>query len=181
MYFLGAIHQYIVIMLLSDSMGTGIMGLAAAAKPGVEFDVANRVFFRLYQASNLMHKHGTRYVGPFGATTQQWAVLGALARPLVRDDGMMVKDLMEFLDVSRQNLTAVLDRLEGRGWIKRVKDKDDGRSRLVRLTGEGNKIWTRMQEPIEAFYTAALNTFSHDDQVSLYRLLDRLKTTLSQV
>ena len=39
-----------------------------------------------------MHKQGTRYVGPFGATTQQWAVLGALARPLVRDDGMMVED-----------------------------------------------------------------------------------------
>ena len=152
------------------------MELAVAAKTDVEFDVANRVFFRLYQASNLMHKQGTRYVGPFGATTQQWAVLGALARPLVRDDGMMVKDLMEFLDVSRQNLTAVLDRLEARGWIKRVKDKDDGRSRLVRLTGEGNKIWARMQEPIEAFYSAALSTFSHDDQVLLYRLLDRLKT-----
>jgi len=157
------------------------MELAVAAKTDVEFDVANRVFFRLYQASNLMHKQGTRYVGPFGATTQQWAVLGALARPLVRDDGMMVKDLMEFLDVSRQNLTVVLDRLEARGWIKRVKDKDDGRSRLVRLTGEGNKIWARMQEPIEAFYSAALSTFSHDDQVLLYRLLDRLKTALSQV
>jgi hypothetical protein len=38
-----------------------------------------------------------------------------------------------------------------------------------------------MQEPIEAFYSAALSTFSHDDQVLLYRLLDRLKTTLSQV
>ena len=57
------------------------MELAVVAKTGVEFDVANRVFFRLYQASNLMHKQGTRYVGPFGATTQQWAVLGALARP----------------------------------------------------------------------------------------------------
>ena len=54
------------------------------AKTGVEFDVANRVFFRLYQASNLMHKQGTRYVGKFRTTTQQWAVLGALARPLVR-------------------------------------------------------------------------------------------------
>src|SRR5260370_81971 len=105
-----AIHQYIAIMTRSDSRRTGIMALAAVAKTGVEFDVANRVFFRLYQASNLMHKQGTRYVGPFGATTQQWAVLGALARPLVRDDGMMVKDLMEFLDVSRPNLTAVLAR-----------------------------------------------------------------------
>jgi DNA-binding MarR family transcriptional regulator len=151
------------------------------AKSGVQFDVANRVFFRLYQASNLMHKQGTRYIGKFGTTTQQWAVLGALARPLVRDDGMTVKDLIEFLDVSRQNLTAVLDRLEGRGWIKRIKDKDDGRSKRIRLTGEGKSIWARMQEPIEAFYTAALDSFSHDDQVALYRLLDRLKTTLSQV
>lgn len=151
------------------------------AKSGVQFDVANRVFFRLYQASNLMHKQGTRYVGKFGTTTQQWAVLGALARPLVRDDGMTVKDLIEFLDVSRQNLTAVLDRLEGRGWIKRIKDKDDGRSKRIRLTGEGKSTWARMQEPIEAFYSAALGTFSHDDQIALYRLLDRLKTTLSRV
>jgi len=54
-----------------------------AAKPGVAFDVANRVFFRLYQASNLMHRQGTRYVDQYGTTTQQWAVLGALARPIV--------------------------------------------------------------------------------------------------
>jgi DNA-binding MarR family transcriptional regulator len=153
----------------------------ALAVPPAEFDVANRVFFRLYQASNLMHKQGTRYVGQFGATTQQWAVLGALARPLVREDGMTVKDLIEFLDVSRQNLTAVLDRLEGRGWVRRAKDKDDGRSRRIRLTREGISTWDRMQEPIEAFYTAALTSFSHDDQVALYRLLDRLKTALTKV
>lgn len=154
---------------------------AVSAKAGVEFDVANRVFFRLYQASNLMHKQGTRYVSRFAATTQQWAVLGALARPLVRDGGMTVKDLIEFLDVSRQSLTAVLDRLEGRGWIRRVKDKDDGRSRRIRLTGEGKSTWTRMQEPIEAFYSAALADFSQDDRLALYRLLDRLKTALMQV
>jgi DNA-binding MarR family transcriptional regulator len=154
---------------------------AVAAKPGVEFDVANRVFFRLYQASNLMHKQGTRYVGKFGTTTQQWAVLGALARPLVRDKGMTVKDLIGFLDVSRQNLTAVLERLESRGWIKRAKDKHDGRSRRIRLSSEGKSTWARMQEPIEAFYTAALISFSHDDQIALYRLLDRLKTSLTDV
>lgn len=151
-----------------------------SAKSGGQFDVANRVFFRLYQASNLMHKQGTRYVGRFGATTQQWAVLGALARPLVRD-GMTVKELVEFLDVSRQNLTAVLDRLEGRGWIVRIKDKDDGRSRRIRLTDEGGAVWARMQEPIEAFYTAALSSFSQDDQLALYRLLDCLKSALGRI
>ena len=125
------------------------MSLAAVpAKSGVKFEVANRVFFRLYQASNLMHKQGTRYVGPFGTTTQQWAVLGALARPLVQNDGMTVKDLIEFLDVSRQNLTIILDRLEARDWIKRVKDKDDGRSRRVRLTSNGMLSGPECKSPL---------------------------------
>lgn len=151
------------------------------AKFVVEFDVANRIFFRLYQASNLMHKQGARYVGQFGSTTQQWAVLGALARPLVRDKGMTVKELIEFLDVSRQNLTAVLDRLEARDWIARVKDKDDGRNRRIRLTRKGSTTWDGMLEPIEAFYTASLTGFSHDEQLMLYRLLDRLKTSLAKI
>ena len=175
-------YQYLAIIMGGDSPSVEAMALAVvSAKTDVEFDVANRVFFRLYQASNLMHKQGTRYVGKFGTTTQQWAVLGALARPLVRDGGMTVKELIEFLGGSRQNLTAVLDRLEGRGWIKRGKDKDDGRSRRIRLTAEGMSTWIRMLEPIEAFYAAALTTFSQDDQVMLYRLLDRLKTALTKV
>ena len=132
------------------------MALAVVAKTGVEFDVANRVFFRLYQASNLPCTNRAPAMsarsGQRPSNGPSWAHLAH--DPFVRDDGMMVKDLMEFLDVSRQNLEQPSSTgWEGRGWIKRVKDKDDGRSRLVRLTGEGNKIWTRMQEPIEAFST----------------------------
>jgi DNA-binding MarR family transcriptional regulator len=146
-----------------------------------EFDVANRAFFRLYQASNLLHKVGTRSVAEFGATTQQWAVLGALARPFDHVRGMTVKELIEFLMVSRQNITPLLDRLEDRGWIERVKDEEDGRSRRVRLTEVGDDIWNRMQVPIEAFYREALANFALDEQLTLYRLLDRLKDRMSEM
>jgi len=78
-------------------------------KDNVRFEVANRLFFRLYQASNLMHKSGSRSLAKFSSTTQQWAVLGALSRPAVRKHGMTVKELIEFLLTSRQNLTAVLN------------------------------------------------------------------------
>ncbi|SCY32843.1 MarR family winged helix-turn-helix transcriptional regulator [Microvirga guangxiensis] len=145
------------------------------------FEVANRVFFRLYQCSNLMHKNGTRFMADYGSTTQQWAVLGALARPRVRTQGMSVKDLIEFLLLSRQNLTAVLDRLEARGWVERVKDPEDGRSRLIRLTAKGEKTWAQMLNTIRAFYEAALDGFSLEDQILLYRLLDRMKDKLSTV
>jgi DNA-binding MarR family transcriptional regulator len=153
---------------------------APAADPA-RFDVANRLFFRLYQSSNLMHKNGTRAVAAFGSTTQQWAVLGALARPHVRRDGMNVKELIAFLMVSRQNLAAVLDRLEARGWIEKIKDAADGRSRRSHLTPKGIEVWDRMQEPIGDFYGAALAPLTEDEQVLLYRLLDRLRDGLASL
>jgi DNA-binding MarR family transcriptional regulator len=152
---------------------------ASEEKAGTaEFDVANRVFFRLYQSSNLMHKVGTRFMAEFGTTTQQWAVLGALARPAAKS-GMTVKELIVFLLLTRQNLTPVLDRLEDREWIERARDTGDGRARRIRLTARGHDVWARMQRAIEDFYAAALSEFDLDDRVLLYRLLDRLKVRLS--
>ncbi|MGQ3674657.1 MarR family winged helix-turn-helix transcriptional regulator [Xanthobacter sp. TB0139] len=142
-------------------------------------DVANRLFFRLYQCSNLLHKNGMRHMEGFGATTQQWAVLGALARPLVHNKGMSVKELMEFLLLSRQNLTAVLDRLEARAWIERMRDPEDGRSRLVRMSPAGDYAWSEMQEPIAEFFSSALSGLSNAEQVQLFQLLDRLRTGLN--
>lgn len=149
--------------------------------PIKQFEIANRLFFRLYQCSNLMHKNGTRHMTGFGATTQQWAVLGALTRPLVRSKGMSVKELIEFLLLSRQNLTAVLDRLEARDWIERVRDPEDGRTRLIRLTEEGDRVWAQMQQPIAAFYAGALAALGEAEQAQLCLLLDRLKTGLNTV
>ena len=145
------------------------------------FDISIRVYFRLYQASNLLHKNGTRFMSEFGTTTQQWGVLGALSRPRVHEAGMTVKELLEFLAVSRQNLTPVIDRLEARGWIERVKDPADGRSRRIRMTGPGDAIWARMLVRIDAFYNRSLAGFSAEEKLLLYRLLDRLKAGLGEV
>ena len=146
------------------------------------FDIANRLFLRLYQASNLMHKTGTRAVAGFGATTQQWAVMGALSRPRVREQGMTVKDLMAFLMVSRQNLTAVLDRVEAGGLVERVRTGGgDGRLRHVRLTEAGHATWAAMLEIIGAYYGTALAGFTTEECVTLFRLLDRLRDSLNRV
>lgn len=144
----------------------------------VRFDVANRLFFRLYQASNLMHKTGSRSVAEFGTTTQQWAVLGALSRPAARDRGMTVKELIEFLLLSRQNLTAVLNRLQRQGLVERTRIAEDGRVRRIRLTEQGTATWARMLTNINGYYQKALDDFTTEESLTLYRLLDRLKSRL---
>ena len=156
---------------------SGVAGRTSAAR----FDVANRLFLRLYQASNLLHKTGTRAVSRYGATTQQWAVLGALSRPAARDHGLTVKDLVAFLMVSRQNLTAVLDRLETAGLVERVRIAGDGRLRHIGLTSRGVETWRDMQESIRAYYDNALDDFSMEDVIQLFHLLDRLRTSLARI
>ena len=145
------------------------------------FDVANRLFLRLYQASNLLHKTGTRAVSAYGATTQQWAVLGALSRPASRAQGMTVKQLVAFLMVSRQNLAAVLDRLEAAGLVERTRIEGDGRLRHVTLTAQGEATWRAMQSEIGTYYADALIGFTIEEAVTLFRLLDRLRDSLAAI
>lgn len=142
------------------------------------FDLENRVFFRLYQASNLMHRTGTRAVSEHGATTQQWAVMGALSRGGVEPAGMSVKDMIKFLAVSRQSLTIVLGRLERLGLVEKVRLEGDGRIRRIRLTKKGRQTWTRMLLNVRNYYASALQEFCNDDAEQFFRLLDRLRRRL---
>jgi DNA-binding MarR family transcriptional regulator len=142
-------------------------------------DLANRLFFRLYQCTNMLHKTGTRAVEAEGLTTQQWAVLGALSR---RDaqDGMSIGDLARYLMVSRQNLAGLISRMERNGHIGTAPDGRDRRSRLVTLTKAGRETWNvRARPKIHAYYEQALEGFSTNDLTHtlhyLLKLLENMK------
>lgn len=132
-------------------------------KETTRMELANRVFFRLYQCANMLHKTGTRAVEAEGLTTQQWAVLGALSRPAVAD-GMSVGDLARYLKVSRQNLSGLLGRMERDGHIGTAPDGRDRRSRLVSMTDSGRRVWLVEAQPkIHDYYEQALAGFSVND------------------
>lgn len=137
------------------------------------YELDNRIFFRLYQCANMMHKTGTRAVEAEGITTQQWAVLGALTRRQAAA-GMSVGELAAFLMVSRQNLSGVVARLEAMGYLEKVKDESDGRARRIRLTASGHALWQRLTPMIHGYYTEALDGFSFDDRVDLLHRLNGL-------
>jgi MarR family transcriptional regulator, organic hydroperoxide resistance regulator len=88
---------------------------------------------------------------------------------------------MEYLMVSRQSLTAVLDRLETAGLIDRTRTEGDGRLRHVRLTEKGVQTWSDMRPNIRSFYDDALADFSVEESYLLMRLLDRLSAGLAKL
>ena len=141
-----------------------------------QFEMANRLFFRLYQCANMLHKTGSRAVEAEGLTTQQWAVLGALSREQARD-GLSVGDLARYLMVSRQNLSGLIGRMERDGRLKVAPSGQDRRSRVVTMTASGRRVWEQQAQPkIRAYYAGALADFSLNDLAhALHYLLKMLR------
>lgn len=152
---------------------------AALQLVDTRMEMANRLFFRLYQCANMLHKTGTRAVQQEGLTTQQWAVLGALSRPQAAA-GMSIGDLAHYLMVSRQNLAGLVGRMERDGHVAVVQDERDRRSRLVTMTDTGRHVWQVLAQPkIYNYYDQALTGFSVNDTVHalhyLLKILDNMK------
>lgn len=143
-------------------------------------DLANRLFFRLYQCANMLHKTGTRAVEEEGLTTQQWAVLGALSRDSAKN-GMSIGDLAKYLMVTRQNLSGLISRMERDGHVAVAPDPQDRRSRVVTMTESGRHVWLVLAQPkIRAYYERLLGDFSTDDVTHtlhyLLKILDNMKS-----
>ncbi len=147
----------------------------------VRLEMANRLFFRLYQCANMLHKTGSRAVEAEGLTTQQWAVLGALSRKSAQG-GMSIGDLARYLMVSRQNLAGLVGRMERDGHVAIVQDERDRRSRLVTMTESGRHVWQDLARPkIRAYYDQVLQDFSVNDTVHTLHYLLKILENMKQI
>jgi DNA-binding MarR family transcriptional regulator len=160
-------------------MTEGGSGEASAAAARME--LANRLFFRLYQCANMLHKTGSRAVEAEGLTTQQWAVLGALSRKEV-EPGMSIGDLARYLMVSRQNLAGLLSRMERNGHISVAPDTRDRRSRIVTMTPPGRHTWQALAQPkIRAYYEQVLAGFSINDAAHALHYLLKILENMQRI
>ena len=146
-----------------------------------KMDLANRLFFRLYQCANMLHKTGSRAVEEEGLTTQQWAVLGALSREKSQG-GMSIGDLARYLMVSRQNLSGLISRMERDGHVAIAPDGQDRRSRVVTMTKSGRHVWQALALPkIHAYYEEILGDFSVNDVTHMLHYLLKMLENMQRL
>jgi len=156
----------------------GSGGVCATA---AKFELANTLFFRLYQCANMLHKTGSRAVEAEGLTTQQWAVLGALSRKDVQQ-GMSIGDLARYLMVSRQNLAGLLSRMERDGHLSVDPDARDRRSRIVTMTESGRHTWRVLAQPkIRTYYEQILSDFSINDAAHMLHYLLKILENMQRL
>jgi MarR family transcriptional regulator, 2-MHQ and catechol-resistance regulon repressor len=81
-----------------------------------------------------------RHVRTLGLTVPQFDIIATLGNT----EGMTFKQLGEKTLITKGTLTGVVDRLESRKIVRRVASSTDGRSQLVQLTPEGEKLFSRI-------------------------------------
>lgn len=136
-----------------------------------------KLFFRLYQAANISLRRAAQILEEFNMSAQQLSVLGSLSRPGC-EAGMTVSELVDYLLVSRQSLNGVLNRMEAAGYVRRVVNSDDQRSRRVVLSPLGREVFRKMRPKMLAFYRDSLADMSEQEQEdgikSLSFIIDRM-------
>ena len=104
-------------------------------------DLTRNFGFLISDVARLMRKNFDSRVKEIGLTRSQWWLLNHLFRA----DGITQAELAETLEIERSSTGKLLDSLELKGWIKRVVDKRDRRSKRVFLTKEVEPIIKKMR------------------------------------
>jgi len=103
------------------------------------------------------------------------AVLDGAAGPLTPTQ------ISERVLVASATMTANLDLLERRGWIRRTSNPGDRRSVLVEITPDGRAIADRMLAGIRQVERSALEVLAPDERVQLLDLLARIMARIADM
>jgi MarR family transcriptional regulator, organic hydroperoxide resistance regulator len=131
----------------------------------------------LLTAELLRHAIG-RTLEPHGITPQQYNVLRILRG--AGADGLPTLEIAERMIEQTPGVTRLLERIEGKGLVRRERCREDRRQILCWLTPAGLELVERLDAPVDQANTEAVAGLDREDQERLLRLLDTIRSQLHQ-
>jgi DNA-binding MarR family transcriptional regulator len=109
-------------------------------------------------------------LAPLDLSAAQWAVIASLAGEELKS----ASDLCKGISYDAGAMTRMLDRLEGKGLIRRSRSSDDRRLVHLELTEEGRAAYPRMRELSLGVANRFLRGFTRTEARQLESLLGRM-------
>ncbi len=154
----------------------GLLQRWASLQPG--FDVtAYQVTARISRLALHVARHEEEVFARFGLNRGDVGVLSAL-RIAGPPNRLTPTSLFKGLMLSSAGITSRLDRLEGRGLVRRSRDPHDRRGVLVELTDEGKHV---LEEAVRAGAAAEGGLIVGLDAAEVTTLATLLKKMLSRL
>jgi DNA-binding MarR family transcriptional regulator len=110
-------------------------------------------------------------------TATQFQVL----RRLWSGEGMNAQNLAKEAHLDAATMTGVLDRLEAKGLVRRVRHETDRRAVRVVLTDEGRALEKPLMAIVKKLNEHALLGFTPEEREVLFAMLDRVERNLETI
>jgi MarR family transcriptional regulator, transcriptional regulator for hemolysin len=140
-------------------------------------DLNRNYGFLLMDVSRLMRTVYDRRVRGMGLTRSQWWVLNFL----FRHPGATQTELAAVLEIERPTLGRLLDRLERKGWVRRVHDARDRRAWRVHLTKAAEPAMRKLRTRAAQLRKDALAGLSAAERERFVDTLLAIKANLSRM
>lgn len=130
----------------------------------------------ILRSADRMRRAGTELLAPYDLTLQQFNVLRILrgARP----EGLCTLTIADRMIEQAPGITRLIDRLEKKGLVRRVRSEEDRRQVWCRITPAGERLLARLDAATDAYDQTAVRDLSPADQDRLTTLLDLVHAEL---
>ncbi|TCL56166.1 MarR family transcriptional regulator [Hydrogenispora ethanolica] len=129
----------------------------------------------LIQVSGKLGKLLQRDLDRYGLSGVEYGILRNLG-----EEVLTLSELSQRLLRVNSNITALIDHLEQRGLVERVRDREDRRVIRVQLTGAGRALRSRVVPDHNHYVMEMLAPLSAAETASLIQLLGKLQTICDQ-
>jgi DNA-binding MarR family transcriptional regulator len=141
--------------------------------------IETEAILNLQKTTDILVREVEAVLKPYGVSGTQYNVLRILrgAEPL----GMKCGEIGERMVTHDPDITRLLDRVEKRGLIARVREEKDRRVVRTRITAAGLEILARMDKPVEEGARRMLGHLGPARLIKLIELLEEARESSTRV
>ncbi len=152
----------------------------------MEKDTGARIIWHILEISNLLNKYGDNISQEVGLTTQQWLIMLYLAGdPNIpyfdreqHTKPLMASELAEAFNVSRPNITNLINGLLKKGMVEQIADEVDRRKKRLKLTSKGVALLKKLEPGRKNFNNNLLKDFSAEEKDQFVEFLSHCNNTI---
>ncbi len=152
----------------------------------IEKSIEESIVLSIFDLANQLKKIGDEVYQKVGLTTQQWLILLHLADnpnlPFFKREkhtkDLMASELADSLNVSRANITNLINVLLEKGLIRQYEDSKDRRKKRLTLTKKGVELVNRTQPSRLGVIMYLTEGFSTDEKKTFLKFLEACMSKL---
>jgi DNA-binding MarR family transcriptional regulator len=138
--------------------------------------VDREAYNAIIATSKVIRRVGLGLFTEEGITESQFQALWLL----VENGPMLMRKMSDEMLVTPANITGIMDRLEEKSLVRRTSVKGDRRATIIEITPKGRALCERVAIKKADMLQKALATFTKDELITLYSLLEKFQREMSR-